>query len=176
MNVHIDPSEARLATPRTSLGRRPRWAWVLGALLLLVAAVAFFYWSDQNLTASRQALASTQQLLAEARQEEANAIDEAKRAQLANGLMRHAAEQGLEHSGWAERRFNVRQATMSRASANALLSEMVSSPNRLFGAESFEISVTRRSESLFSDVKDPESQVQVSVRGSLLFRTTGSGS
>lgn len=176
LNVNIDASDIRRALPGKAMGRKTRWSWVVGALLLVVVAAAFFRWSSQDLIAAKQALAETQQLLAEARQEEAQAFEAARRAQLANGLMRHAAEQGLAHSAWAERRFNVKQATMSRAAANALLSEVVSSPNRLFGAEQFELSVMRRSESLFAEVKDPESKVQVTVRGSLLFRTTGGGS
>ncbi len=174
--MNIEAGDIRQAARHPSLGRKTPWSWVVGALLLLVAATAFFRWSSQDLAGAQHSLASTQRMLAEAKQEELRVIEEARRAQLANTLMRHAAEQGLEHSAWAERRFNVRQATMSRASANALLSEMISSPNRLFGAESFELSVVRRSESLFSDVKDPESTVQVSLRGSLLFRTTGGGS
>lgn len=154
----------------------PRWAWVVGALLLLAMIAGFFQWASVDLSAARQELGAAQQRLSEARQEEVRTIELAKRAQLALGLMRDAANSGLGHTAWAERRFNIKQATMSRAAANSLLSEMQRLPDRLFGAEEFELSVRQPGEGLFSNVADPASSVQVTVRGSLLFRTTGGGS
>lgn len=150
-----------------------RWAVVVGAMLLLVSVVGFLRWSHADLSAGRRELGSARQLLAEVRREEASAIEQARRAQVAQGLMRDAAALGLDHAAWAERRFNIRQAKMSRAAANDLLSEMLRSPDRLFGAEEFELSVLQRKEGLFSSVSDPLSMVQVTVRGSLLFRTSG---
>ncbi len=154
---------------------KKRWLWAAVGLSLLAMAAGFFRWSSADLAAARQELAVARQSLSEARQTEVQTIDQAKRAQLALGLMRDAAAVGLRHSSWAERRFNIKQANMSRAAANALLSEMVRSPDRLFGAEEFELSVRDSKEGLFSNVLDPGSTVQVSVRGSLFFRTTGDG-
>lgn len=156
--------------------RDARWIWVIGALALLALMAGFFRWASGDLAAARLELGAAQQRLAEAQQEEARTIELAKRAQLALGLMRDAQSNGLAHTAWAERRFNIKQAIMSRAAANALMSEMVRSRDRLFGAEEFELSVRQSSEGLFSNVADPQSTVQVSVRGSLLFRTTGGGS
>lgn len=157
--------------PRQEEGR---WVRVVGALLLLVFMAAFFRWASANLADARRELGSAQQRLNEARQEEARTIELAKRAQMAMGLMREAHAGGLGSAAWAERRFNIKQATMSRSATNALLSEMQRSPDRLFGAEEFSLSVRRSSEGLFSNVADPASEVEVTVRGSLLFRTTGS--
>lgn len=97
----------------------PRWAWVVGALLLLAMIAGFFQWASVDLSAARQELGAAQQRLSEARQEEVRTIELAKRAQLALGLMRDAANSGLGHTAWAERRFNIKQATMSRAAANS---------------------------------------------------------
>jgi hypothetical protein len=154
----------------------PRWAWVVGALLLLALIAGFFSWASRDLASARVEFGGAQQRLAEARQEEVRTIELAKRAQLALGLMRDANTSGLSHTAWAERRFNIKQAIMSRAAANSLLSEMLRSPDRLFGAEEFELSVRQSAEGLFSNVADPASTVQVSVRGSLLFRTMGGAS
>jgi len=151
----------------------PRWAWVAGALVLPVLAVGFLRWGHADLAAAQQELGAARQLLSEVRREEVRAIEQAKRAQAAQGLLRDAAAHGLGHADWAERRFNIKQAKMSRAAANDLLSEMLRSPDRLFGAEDFELSVLQRKEGLFSNVADPQSMVQVTVRGSLLFRTLG---
>jgi reverse gyrase len=166
---------AKLSSP-SSFGSGIRWPWVVAALVLLVLVTALFAWSSANRTAARQELAAAQQQLAAAQEEEVRTIELARRAQLAQKLLRDASAQDLSHKDWAERRFNVKQATMSRAAANALLSEMVRSRDRMFGAEEFELSVRQASEGLFSSVVDPTSTVQVSVRGSLLFRTTGVGS
>ncbi|MGE0099773.1 MAG: hypothetical protein AB7S86_15635 [Hydrogenophaga sp.] len=162
--------------PAPSLPGDARWFWVIGALALLVLTAAFFHWTSGQLRDARQELGAAEQRLVEARQDEARTIEQAKRAQLALGLMRDAHTSGLGFAAWAERRFNIKQAGMSRGAANALLSEMLRSPDRLFGAEEFEMSVRQAGEGLFSSVNDPASTVQVSVRGSLLFRTTGSGS
>lgn len=154
----------------------PRWAWIVGALLVLALTAGLLRWASGDLVAATLELSGAQQRLAEARQEEARTIVLAKRAQAALGLMRDASSSGLAHAVWAERRFNIKQANMSRAAANSLISEMLRSRDRLFGAEEFELSVRQPGEGLFSNVTDPASMVQVSVRGSLLFRTTGGGS
>ncbi len=172
-----NPSSGPQPLSRSSSSEvEPRWVWVIGALLLLATVAGFFQWASVDLSTARQELSAAQQRLAEARQEEVRTIELAKRAQLALGLIRDANTNGLGHAAWAERRFNIRQATMSRAAANSLLSEMQRLPDRLFGAEEFELSVRQSGEGLFSSVADPASAVQVTVRGSLLFRTTGGAS
>ncbi len=156
--------------------QRSHGPWVVAAFALLLVAAVLFGWSRAGLSSARQALDMAQQRLAEVRQEEARTTHLAQRTQMAHKLLRDAARQGLGHQDWAERRFNIQKATMRREEANALLAELVRAPDRFFGAEGFELSVLRRTESLFSDVQDPDSRVEVSVRGSLMFRISGGGS
>lgn len=98
-------------SPQPTLVSSPRWLWVVSALVLLVLVSALFAWSSANRTAARQELAAARQQLTEAREEEVRTIELARRAQLAQKLLREASAQGLGQKDWAERRFNVKQAT-----------------------------------------------------------------
>lgn len=144
------------------------FACTLGAL---VVAAAWFTLARGSLATGyasvgqhEQALRSAQQRLQEAR----------LRVQLADGarqLVARASNGGYLAEGWGERLINLNQAPTSRSEGNALLDGIARDPARLFGAEAFEVSVTRPEEGLF-DVPPPRSPpLLVTLRGPLLFRT-----
>ncbi|HEY9254582.1 MAG TPA: hypothetical protein VIP30_08600 [Stenotrophomonas sp.] len=144
------------------------FACTLGALV--VAAVWFTLARGSLATGyasvgqREQALRSAQQRLQEAR----------LRVQLADGarqLVARASNGGYLAEGWGERLINLNQAPISRSEGNALLDGVARDPARLFGAEAFEVSVTRAEDGLF-DVPPPRSPpLLVTLRGPLLFRT-----
>ncbi len=71
---------------------------------------------------------------------------------------------------WDERRFGIRQASMTRDAVNRLLAEVTRARGRVFAAESFDISVKDPRESLFHPPDQPLTELLISLRGSLLSR------
>lgn len=144
------------------------FAVALGALLL--AAVGF--------TSARQALgdafmqvSSAQQELAAAEQRLREAELRVRLAESARTLATRAEAAGFVEARWGERLINVAQAPMSREDVNNLLGSVARDETRIFGAESFELTVTRPDEGLF-DTTDPRSPpLLMTMRGTLLFRT-----
>ncbi|HAI58826.1 MAG TPA: hypothetical protein DCM32_02990 [Xanthomonadaceae bacterium] len=144
------------------------FAIALGTLLL--AAVWF--------TAARSALGdayaeagTAKQELAAARQRLQEAELRVRLAENANALVIQAKAEGLVEARWGERLINVSQAPLPRADVNHLLASVARNDSRIFGAETFELSVTRPDEGLF-DATDPRSPpLQLTLRGTLLFRT-----
>ncbi len=140
----------------------------LGALV--VAAVWFTLARGSLATAyanvgqRQQALGSAQQRLQEAR----------LRVQLADGarqLVTRASNGGYLAESWGERLINLNQSPLGRTEGNELFDGVARDPARLFGAEAFEISVTRAEDGLF-DLPPPRSPpLLVTLRGTLLFRT-----
>ena len=59
---------------------------------------------------------------------------------------------------------------MARKAANRLLGEIVRSRGRIFAAEQFELSVKDPQDGLFTLPLSSESDLVVSLRGSLLYR------
>lgn len=105
-----------------------------------------------------------------ARQIELTRDKEARRRQAIDTLMKEAGKTDLVASAWDERRFGIRQSSMTRAAANRLLGEMARSRGRIFAAEQFELSVKEPQDGLFTPPISPESELVVSLRGSLLYR------
>jgi hypothetical protein len=162
----------RLSLPaRLVQSRRTSLLLFGGTLGALVVAGAWFTLARgslgnayDNVGQREQALGAAQQRLQEAR----------LRVQLADGarqLVTRAANGGYLAEGWGERLINLNQAPLGRADGNELLDGVARDPARLFGAEAFEISVTRAEDGLF-DLPPPRSPpLLVTLRGTLLFRT-----
>lgn len=144
------------------------FAIALGALLL--AAVWF--------TTARQALGDAFVAVSVAQQERAAAEQRLREAELrvrladsVRQLDAQAEAFGFVEQRWGERLINVSQAPMPRVDANNLLGSVARDDARIFGANEFELSVTRPDEGLF-DARDPRSPpLLMSMRGTLLFRT-----
>jgi len=144
------------------------FAVALGALLL--SAVWF--------TSARQALgdaflqvSGAEQELAAASQRLREANLRVRLAQSAQGVVERASAAGFVENRWGERVVNVSQAPMGREDVNNLLASLARDDTRIFGAEAFDLSVTRPDEGLF-DTADPRSPpLLLTMRGTLLFRT-----
>ena len=59
---------------------------------------------------------------------------------------------------------------MTRKSANRLLGEIARASGRIFAAEQFELSVKEPQDGLFTPPSSPDSELLVSLRGTLLYR------
>ena len=140
----------------------------LGALLL--AAVWF--------TSARQALGDAYLRVNRAEQQLATATQRLREAELrvrfaesAGAITSRANAAGFTANRWGERLINVSQAPMGRQDLNNLLGSITRDETRIFGAEAFDLSVTRPDEGLF-DTTDPRSPpLLLSLRGTLMFRT-----
>lgn len=148
--------------------RRPAvWGCALG---LLVASIAFLKTADTFTSRTRAALAQAQARLAGVERTERVALAKAQQAARARALLTEAAAAGFSPRNWDARRFNMKQVSISRDTANTLVGEITRSPDRYFAAEQFEISVRRQDESLFVTPADPASELVVTLRGSLYFK------
>lgn len=152
-----------------SLQRHGRVLLIVG-MLCLVASVAILKVSDVMTRRARGDLVAAQARLGEAGQLETLAIKDAARAKLAADLLKQATGAGFSAREWDERRFNMKQVSMSRDALNSLLNEVTRLAERLFAAEQFEISVKQQDEGLFSTPKEPGSELMVSLNGTLIFR------
>ncbi len=144
------------------------FAIATGALLV---AVIWFTRARSDLAEAYAQVGSRQQALAAAQQRSQEAR---LRVQLADGakmLVRRAQSGGFVQDNWGERLINISQTPLIRDEINPLLGGVTRTSERIFGAEAFELSVTRADEGLF-DTSDPRSPpLMLSLRGTLLFRT-----
>lgn len=146
-----------------------------GSLIALVIAATWFITARTGLARSYDQLSARNQLLSQAQmtlQEAQLKVDNARSAQQVMDRL-HAL--GLQPEDWGERMINLRSTQLSREESAALLGSITAGPDRLFGAEAFELSVTNPAEGLFhlpllADAQLP-APLQVTLRGSLLFRT-----
>ncbi|HVI26102.1 MAG TPA: hypothetical protein VM576_07920 [Xanthomonadaceae bacterium] len=140
----------------------------LGALL--VAAV-WFTSARSDLAEAYGLVGSRQQALAAANQRMQEAQLRVKLADGAGELLARAEGEGLVEQAWGERLINVGQAPLTRQEVNDLLAGVARSEGRIFGAEAFELSVTRADEGLFDMPGQRTPPLLLTLRGTLLFRT-----
>lgn len=153
---------------------RPVRLLAVAASLLVLAAAALYLGSvrqqrlqaQEDITAAGQELAQLQQQLGQARQ----LADLAGRAR---ALLADAGSSGLVPGQWGERHLNLRQQRLSRTAVDELLRGTRRGPDRLFGADSFDLSVTSIDEGLFNPPASDGPLMQLSLRGNQLFRTGG---
>ena len=151
--------------------RRAMLLMLVVALLALVAAALWFAHVRSGLAAAYAVVASERHALDEllARQHEQDL--RAELAEAAGALVERARMSGLDPASWSERRINIRQTQLPREAVNELLATTARGDGRLFGAEAFELSVTRSDDGLF-DVPGAQSQpIALTLRGTLLFNT-----
>lgn len=152
---------------------RRRIVFAISATFALILAIILLKYCDIAASRSRAELLAAQVRLAEAEELKLKAQRLADRYKLANHLLSEADTAGFAARDWDERRFNIRQVSMSRVALNELLQEIDRTPGRLFAAEQFEISVKRPEDSLFTSPHVADSDVVVTLKGSLIFRATG---
>ena len=148
---------------------RTRTALLCSFCLLVVASLVLV--GSQVALVKQQGLASQMQAAWQAaRQIEIAKANETRRREAIDTLMKEAEKTGLVASAWDERRFSIRQSSMARKAANRLLGEIARSRGRVFAAEQFELSVKEPQDGLFTPPVSSESELVVSLRGSLLYR------
>jgi hypothetical protein len=163
------PSVADRFAQRASMRLRSRTAWAVGLGTLSVASLALVG-AQFALASQRGAAARVQTAWLAAQQVEAGRTNQTHRRAAIDNLMKEAASSGLVATAWDERRFGIRQATMSRKAANRLLAEIARARGHIFAAEQFELSVKDPQDGLFTSPASPDTELIVSLRGSLLYR------
>lgn len=149
------------------------FAVTLGALVL---SAAWFVNARSGLAEAYQRLGNANQMLSETRIREQEARLRVDYATSSKELLASARSHGLVPGVWGERLINLRQGQMSREETLPLLVTLQRTHDRLFGAESFELSVSHPDEGLFDppDASDRRpAPLALTLRGSLLFQTAG---
>lgn len=147
-------------------------------LLALVVTAVWFISARSSLARAYDQLSNRNELLSQARMAQQEAQLKVDNAKSARQLLDQLSDLGMEPVGWGERLINLNQTQLSRMDSDSLLGGIAPSPDRIFGADVFELSVTDPSEGLFhlpTTLSDrPATPLSVTLRGSLLFRTTNS--
>lgn len=168
-----------IASPLGRLRRSRRLSLLVfaGTLLALVAAAAWFITARTGLAKAYDQLSNRNELLALAKMNQQEAQLKVDNARSARQLMDQLAAMDMQPDVWGERLINLNQTQLSRMEASSLLAGIAPAPERIFGADAFELSVTHVEEGLFhlpSALGDrPPAPLSLTLRGSLLFRTTG---
>lgn len=151
--------------------RRASLLLFAGAMGALLFAAVWFTSARSELAEAYARVGSRQQALAATQQRKHEAQLRVQLAAGATQLVQRANAGGFVEDGWGERLINISQSPLTRDGVNDLFAGVTRGPERIFGAEAFELSVTRADEGLF-DIPDPRSPpLMVSLRGTLLFRT-----
>lgn len=138
-------------------------------VLLLLLSLAFLVFSRTAVASAQRKLASAASTLQAARQAQAQRDAGVRRAAAWQALQSASERAGLNSAAWDERRFNIRQAPMTREAANKLVSELARTPERLFSAEQFDVSVRDAEQGLFTVPASADADLVVSLRGSMVF-------
>lgn len=166
MNASITGLLAR--TQRTRKAALVSFAIASGTLL---AAAVWFSHARRELAEAYAGIDERQQALATANAALREAELRVRLADTARDVVAQAHALGYEESAWGERLINVAQAPLTRQEVNDLLASIARDQDRLFGAEAFELSVTRPEEGLFHPPTPRTPPLSLTLRGTLLFRT-----
>ncbi len=144
------------------------FAVALGALSL---AAVWFTAARNALDESYELVSSGQQSLAAAEQRLKEAELRVQLSESAKGLAEEAIASGFVEDRWGERLINMEQAPLDREDVGNLLASVSRDDDRIFGAQAFDLSVTRPDEGLFDTVDPRSPPLLMTLRGTLLFRT-----
>ncbi|TWI06230.1 hypothetical protein IP90_00495 [Luteimonas cucumeris] len=145
-------------------------------LVLLLVAAAWFTSARSDLAEAYSHVGSRQQALTAANQRQQEAKLRVQLADSARSLVERASAGGFAENEWGERLINISQTPLARDEVNHLLAGMTRDHARIFGADVFELSVTRADEGLFDTPGSKGPPLMLNLRGTLLFRTAQSGS
>lgn len=165
---------ASLLLARLRDSRRISLLLFAATLATLVVAAVWFVNARSTLAEAYQRLGDRNQALSEARVREQEARLRVDYAESARQLLAAARSHGLAPDAWGERLINLRQNQMTREEALPLLATVQRAPDRMFGAEAFELSVSHPDEGLFDPPGSSERKpapLTLTLRGSLLFQT-----
>ncbi|MFA5489310.1 MAG: hypothetical protein WC284_08840 [Candidimonas sp.] len=154
--------------------RKRRWQFIAFSISLAILAMAAFWFTQARYTLADaySKLSISQRDHARALQAEAIVRKEVELANLIDKTLQVGTAQSMNSRDWGERRVQVRNTSMSRQAVNDLLTGVARQPGRLFGAEHFDVSVSRAEDGLFSSFDESFQQpdLVVSLEGTLLFQ------
>jgi hypothetical protein len=152
--------------------RRWRFGCFFSALIVLGLAAIWFNQARGRLATAYDELARHQQQHAQALQTEALLIKEVERSELMQKVLEVSRTDRMGSTQWGERRISLQSATMTRREINDLLAGVSHQPGRLFGAEKFDLSVSRPEDGLFTLLGGSLNQppLVITLEGTLLFR------
>lgn len=160
------------STARAVERRRVLSLGLFGAATLgLLCTLAFVGFAQQRLSQAQQAQLDAQALLRQAQVAQQRAQVQVQITQASSQLITGAERLGLDPASWAERRTSLRQAQLPREAVAELLDTLSRSPDRMFGAEEFELSVTQPGEGLFNTPSSQSAALRMTLRGTALIRT-----
>jgi hypothetical protein len=166
--LNVSLPRTRVAVPG-SRGIRLYAACVVSAAVSIV----LLYFGKSTLEASQRRLVRATAEFEQMQQAAAAADRRAAAERQARDVLARADQMGLAQSGWGQRRLDIRQEPMSRAALNGLLGELRPGPAKLFAPDAFEFSVQTPQEDLFSSPPKQGTLLVVTLRGRLLFKTSG---
>ena len=159
---------------RIRASRRTSLLVFAATLAALVITAVWFTSARSQLAGAYQQVDRQSRALAEAQLRLREARLQVDYATSANQLLDQVVAHGLTPRQWGERLVRLNQAQMGREDTVALLASLTRTPERLFGARTFELSVTHPDDGLFTvpawNERGP-APLQLSIDGSLLFRT-----
>jgi hypothetical protein len=173
--LNVSLPKARLARPRarmTSPGS-PALRLYAACIASTVVSAALLYFGKSALDASHQRLARATAEFGQMQQAAAAADQRAMAERRARDVLVRADQLGLAQAGWGQRRLDIRQEPMSRAALNGLLGELRPGSTKLFAPDAFEFSVQTPQEDLFSSPPKQGTLLVITLRGRLLFKTSG---
>ena len=159
---------------RIRASRRTSLLVFAGALAALVLTAVWFISSRSHLARAYQQVDAQGRALADAQVREQEARLRVEYADSARQLLSDVQRRGLTPRQWGERLVRLNQTPMSREETVALIASISRNPDRIFGARSFELSVTTPTDGLFTAPAWSErgpAPLQLSIDGSVLFRT-----
>jgi len=159
------PSAMRLKPAGTRL--------FVASVLCATASAGLLMLGKHRLDQSSQRLGHATADFEQQQQAAASADRRAMAEHRARELLGQVDQMGLSQAGWGQRRLDVRQEPMSRTALNALLAELRPDANKLFAPTAFEFSVQSPEEDLFSSPPKPGTLLVVTLKGRLIFKTTG---
>ncbi|NZA25423.1 hypothetical protein H0E84_03430 [Luteimonas sp. SJ-92] len=163
---------------RFELSRRNSLLVFGGTLLALVVAATWFVSARSGLADAYAEVGTRGQLLAEAKVRELEAELRVEYADSARRLLAASQARGMQPEAWGERLINVKQGQLPREDVATLLASIARGDGRIFGAQAFDLSVTRAEEGLF-DVPEETGRepapLSLSLGGTMLFRTQQGG-
>jgi hypothetical protein len=152
--------------------RRRRQLALFGvAALALAASAGFAFHARAAVAAAEYERAEQRFQLEQTRIQFAEAERRAEQAAAAGRLIEQAAASGWTPGDWGERRIALRQTRLPREAVEELLQTTAREPGRIFGADEFDLSVTRMDEGLFESPDAQAQPLQLTLRGAHFFRT-----
>lgn len=153
-----------------SMSRHLRLLVLLLGVLAMAGSALYARAGLSALAAARQEAVTTNRLQHESEQQMAQLQQRSQLLDAADQLMLKARQLRLQPTNWVERRINLRLSGAARHEVDHVLQETMTTANRLFVVESFELSTASGGAGLFNRPGKDEQGVNLTLRGSFFAR------